>query len=329
MPLTAPSPPAPSPTSASRRSVPRRGAHSHTPTRRSPTRQTSEAILANRPLGRYLDAEGRTRELFARAGHGGSVLVLDRDAATLCDRRLVAHLAADEPSGNVALVCRHYLEDPNGRWCRLLEPEDLELAPFAEGDAEGETDAQAEPEEREDELVDRHGNVYRLAPAPGEKSSALQLRWSRRSADARSAAWEQIGLRDVLAVLESYEPVRTLTARALARHRHDPLVSVTLLRSELERMCASRIVLNRGLREAVLEAMKTRELSLSEIAYRCGMVKRDKRGNHSGETSWLARRVGIMPEGGESAITPWVHSDVLGLIARRGLGISPRDVELG
>jgi hypothetical protein len=104
---------------------------------------------------------------------------------------------------------------------------------------------------------------------------------------------------------------------------------VTLLRSELERMCASRIVLNRGLREAVLEAMKTRELSLSEIAYRCGMVKRDKRGNHSGETSWLARRVGIMPEGGESAITPWVHSDVLGLIARRGLGISPREVELG
>jgi len=26
--------------------------------------------------------------------------------------------------------------------------------------------------------------------------------------------------------------------------------------------------------------------------------------------------------------TPWVHSDVLALIARRGLGLSPREVEV-
>ena len=32
---------------------------------------------------------------------------------------------------------------------------------------------------------------------------------------------------------------------------------------------------------------------------RCGRVKRDARGNVSGETSWLARRIGQMPEGGE------------------------------
>ncbi len=31
----------------------------------------------------------------------------------------------------------------------------------------------------------------------------------------------------------------------------------------------------------------------------------------------------------ESRPTPWVHSDVLGLIAREGLRISPREVELG
>ena len=34
---------------------------------------------------------------------------------------------------------------------------------------------------------------------------------------------------------------------------------------------------------------------MSEIATRCGRVKRDSRGNESGETSWLARRLGILP----------------------------------
>jgi hypothetical protein len=68
---------------------------------------------------------------------------------------------------------------------------------------------------------------------------------------------------------------------------------------------------------------------MSEIAMRCGRVKYDSRGNVSGETSWLSRRLGLAPEGGEAHPTPWVHSDVLALIARRGLGISPREVELG
>jgi hypothetical protein len=39
--------------------------------------------------------------------------------------------------------------------------------------------------------------------------------------------------------------------------------------------------------------------------------------------------VGILPESSTSRLTPWVHSDVLGLIARNGLGISPHEVELG
>jgi hypothetical protein len=67
---------------------------------------------------------------------------------------------------------------------------------------------------------------------------------------------------------------------------------------------------------------------MSEIAIRCGRVKRDRRGNESGETSWLARRLGLLPEGGQSTPTPWIHSDVLALIARSGLGLSPREVEL-
>jgi hypothetical protein len=67
---------------------------------------------------------------------------------------------------------------------------------------------------------------------------------------------------------------------------------------------------------------------MSEIAVRCGRVKRDGKGNVSGETSWLARRIGLLPEGGQSRPTPWIHSDVLALIARDGLGASPREVEL-
>jgi hypothetical protein len=67
---------------------------------------------------------------------------------------------------------------------------------------------------------------------------------------------------------------------------------------------------------------------MSEIAIRCGRVKHDSRGNESGETSWLARRLGLLPEGGQSTPTPWIHSEVLGLIARQGLGMAPREVEL-
>jgi hypothetical protein len=67
---------------------------------------------------------------------------------------------------------------------------------------------------------------------------------------------------------------------------------------------------------------------MSEIAIRCGRRKWDQRGCESGETSWLARRIGMLPEGGESEPTPWVHSDVLALIACNGLGLAPCEVEL-
>ncbi|MGH2911899.1 MAG: hypothetical protein ACRDJ3_05430 [Solirubrobacteraceae bacterium] len=122
--------------------------------------------------------------------------------------------------------------------------------------------------------------------------------------------------------------MRSLTERAIARHRDDPDLLVTRLRNEYERLCDSPVVLNRGLREAALYAIDRHGLSLGEIAFRCGMVKRDRHGRVSGETSWVARRIGLMPEGGEKAITPWIHVDVLATIAREGLGVSPREVEL-
>jgi hypothetical protein len=302
----------------------RRGAYIR-PLRRpaTPVRRGG-GIVVGRPLSGYLDADGRPRELFALPGHAGSVLVIDRDAATLCDRRLVAHLSADEPWGNAEIVCRHYLEDAHGRWCRRVRREDFEIAPVAE---HGPRARAVDPHVFEKCVVDRYGNSYCLGASAGGRSPA-QLRWRRRSAGSENNEWEQVALRDVVAALESYEPMRTLTECSLAQKRDHPGVLSTRLRAELERLHTSPIVLNRALREAVLGAIEHRGLSMSEIALRCGVVKRDRRGRPSGETSWLARRIGIMPEGGEREITPWVHSDVLAIIARDGLGISPREVEL-
>ncbi len=328
-------------------------------------------------LGRYLDGHGRLREILARPGHAGSVLVLDRDAHTLGDRRLVAHLGADEPPENAALVCRHYLHDPRGRRCRALTAADLRSpGPGSPTDGDGAPDgapggapdgapdgapggapdgapggapgfapgsvgrvrarAAAHPaaagpyggdppspaHETSSAIVDHEGRAYRLGCTNG-RLAIPELRWLRAPDGCA------VSIREVVASLESYEPARAHTLAALARHGGDPTLSVAVLRAELRRLDASRIVLNRGLREAVLEANRTRGLSMSEIALRCGRVKYDARGNPSGETSWLARRVGLSPEGGERRPTPWVHSDVLALIARAGLDLSPREVELG
>jgi hypothetical protein len=316
MPPTVAPPPTRRPTALRRDPFARSRLSAHAPTR-------SDAHVASGPLARYVDAEARTRELLAVPGHGGSVLVLDRDAATLCDRRLVAHIAADEPPENVALVCRHYLEDSRGRWCRRVCPEDLEQAPF--GDVESPPQS---PDASVGCLWDGDGNAFRLAPLPGNHAAA-QLRWWRRRSDsAEEGVWEPIKLRDVVGALESYEPVRALTENAIACHRDDPDLIVARLGRELERLCTSPVVLNRGLREGVLDAINRGGATMSEIAFRCGVVKRDHRGKPSGETSWLARRIGVMPEGGASTITPWIHSDVLAVIARDGLGVSPREVEL-
>ena len=65
-------------------------------------------------LGTYRDRAGRDRVVIARPGVGGSVLVIDQDAQTLTDRRLVAHLAADEPAVNARVVAELYLADDAG-----------------------------------------------------------------------------------------------------------------------------------------------------------------------------------------------------------------------
>jgi hypothetical protein len=202
--------------------------------------------------------------------------------------------------------------------------EDLQTTPFVVGEA-------GRGEERVDvvegggaELVDARGRRYRLQATAGELSIPA-LRWHAVD-DGRD--WAQpVTVRDVVGGLQSYEPVRTLTVRALREPAADRRLSLVVLRAELQRLDTSPILLNRGLREAVLAALG-RGQTMSEIAIRCGRFKRHAGGYASGETSWLARRIGALPEGGEDAPTAWVSSDVLALIARRGLGIAPHEVEL-
>lgn len=301
----------------------RRDSHARPRSLRSHCPASDERIGTGAPLARYRDEHGRARELLALSGQGGSVLVLDRDAATLCDRRLIAHLAADEPPENAALVCNHYLRDTKGRRCRRLRPEDLRVPPLVcEADR-----VRPEMNGRNALVEGRDGNTYRLLPVQGERCIP-QMRWCRCAFESDDSSWEQVSLREVIGAVESYEPMRTLTKQTIALQDKDGRISVTRMRSELERLDGSPVVLNRRLREAVLEAIDRGSTSMSEIALRCGVVKRDRRGRLSGETSWLARRIGMMPEGGEKSITPWIHSEVLGSIARKGLCISPREVEL-
>ena len=267
-----------------------------------------------RPFARYTDRDGRARELVTAAASSGSVLVVDRDRGSE-DHRLLAHLAADEPLENAALVAADYLRRAGESRCRVLSREDLLTDPM-----EQELPASDEMSVRPPR--DGAGRSYEIELVAG-RASIPDLRWCARGAAAQG---EVVSLRAAVARIECYEPLCKLTEHALRAHGEDCAVSTTTLRAELQRVRESPIVLNRRLREIVLGSVR-RGASMSEIAIRCGRVKRDSRGNQSGETSWLARRLGILAEGGQSSPTPWIHTDVLALIARRGLGLSPREVE--
>jgi hypothetical protein len=281
-------------------------------------------------LGHYTDADGRPRQIVGIDGAGGSVLVIDRDAATHRDDRLLAHLAADEPIENAALVSSGYLGEGILRRirCRRVIARDFHAAPLEDedGDEDGDESEGAGLTIEVQEL-DREGYAYRLEPVRCSMCIP-ELRWRRLPSRVAAAGASIVSVRGAVARLESYEPICALTRRALRAHRDTRQLSTAVLRLEMQRLQRSPIILNRRLRESVIAATERHGLSMSEIAIRCGRIKYDRAGNASGETSWLARRLGILPEGGQHAPTPWIHSDVLALIARRGLGISPREVEL-
>jgi hypothetical protein len=271
-------------------------------------------------LAAYLDGDGRRREVLRCLGAGGSVLVVDCDSATLGDRRLIAHLAPDEPAGNAELACAIYMRTPSPSACRRVAAEDLSAVPTSELEAQAMQDPGGPSR-----LEGPSGECFALELVCAEMSIP-ELRWCRYAVPGGEL--RPVSLREVVGSLESYEPVRTLSARALLGRCGEHSVSITTLRSELQRLNTSRTVLNRGLRETVLSQVRRGIVSMSEVALRCERVKRDPRGTVSGETSWLARRLGLAAEAPGVAPTPWIHSDVLALIARSGLGVSPREVEV-
>ncbi|HEX5308952.1 MAG TPA: hypothetical protein VFW38_07720 [Solirubrobacteraceae bacterium] len=278
-------------------------------------------------LGHYLAPDtGQEREVLRIQRPNGSALVVDYELGTLSDGRLVAHLAPDEPAENAQVVCDLYLADGERRGrCRAVAPEDFDATRHvtpSQSIGDGPTVVSR--------LQDVAGHVYRISELPlagaSLGDSRRELRWTRSLLPGRDDACDAVTLRDVVGSLEAYEPARTLTHDAIARFGR--CVSTRRLREELERLAESSIVLNRGLREAVQRELRLGVVTRSEIALRCDRVRRESAGGCSGDTSWLARRIGEMPEGGEEKPCPWIQTDVLALIARDGLGISPREVEL-
>jgi hypothetical protein len=242
--------------------------------------------------------------------------VVDQRADGGEDRRLIARLADDEPDENPGIVARIYLADPTRGRCAPLTGEN----PFP-AQTQGEEDTSAAPAWASPVDVG-DGTSFRLGYQRGARG-AVNLRWAQSGADVPVP----VSLRRVVGTLEAYEPALSMTRAALEAHRGRSDIATRLLAGELTRLTQSPIVLNRLLRERVQRALAGGELTMSEIAARCGRTKRDPRGNASGETSWLARRIGVMAEAGEATPTPWVHSDVLALIARDGLGIAPNEAE--
>ena len=261
-------------------------------------------------------ADDGLHELVILDAADGSRLLVDRRWTDGSDARLLAHLASDEPDSNARLVCREFIADP-WRGARRLRASDF--GSRAEGDRGAPPNAPYQPAV----LTDASGGRYFLRAS----GTPAELRWHGESR-GRGGTARCLSAREVVGALEAYEPVCTLTRAAVARFRRDRRVSVSTLSVELRRIESSPIVLNRRLREAVLDAVGEHGISLSAIAMACGRIKHDRRGNGSGETSWLARRVGLLPSSPGAPPNPWVHSDTLALIARDGLGIAPREVEM-
>jgi hypothetical protein len=108
-----------------------------------------------RQLAHYADAAGRRREVVACAGGAGSVLVIDRNASTRGELRLVAELAPDEPAENANVVCALYLCDSTRGRCRRIPSDELDSV-----EPPGEVHGEHAPVS--DLPTDSHGRRYRI-----------------------------------------------------------------------------------------------------------------------------------------------------------------------
>ncbi len=133
-------------------------------TQASPCRtRRRRSARASKVLASYVDELGRPRDVVSYGAAHGSRLVIDRDRLTSGDRRLVAHLGADEPAENARIVCDLYMGDDRKR-CRQATMQDL-YAPAMRG-PDGRRSTASKPSRaiHGKELRDATGNRYRLAP---------------------------------------------------------------------------------------------------------------------------------------------------------------------
>lgn len=269
-------------------------------------------------LGGYRAADGDpARVVISVPRSDGSFLVIDCAAESLADARLVGLIGSDEPRENPRVLAELYLADETRGSCRALST--MDLLPETTSPPTPASEVPPPP------AVESGASTYRIRVIAAGHAFP-ELRWTVATAANPEDRFDLLTLRDVIGRLEAYEPPRAMTENAILFGNAEGVSSVKL-RCELDRVLSSSIVLNRGLREAVERAVAC-GVTMSEVAIRCGRIKRDSRGKTSGETSWLARRVGVLPEGGQLEPTPWVHSNTLALIARRGLGVNPNEVEL-
>ena len=279
--------------------------------------ETANPLESGRVLGCYQDEEGARRTILAIDGVEGNTLVVDHSDGAVSDVRLVDHILADEPVldpsiDNATLIAELYLADPSRGCCRALclsdlRPQQAELEALAFADV----------------LSAPDGTRYRLDA--GELDAAQRsLRWS---ADGDRGRWAVVSLRSVIGAVDAYEPARSMTVAALAYHRgRDTNVQVSTLAAELRSLDRGAFVLSHCLREAAQRAVARGEVSWSQLALRCGHSHAVHGGHQCGDTSWLKRRLGIMPDTSTGCTTPWIRSETLALIAR-ALGVDPVSVE--
>ena len=210
-------------------------------------------------------------------------------------------------------MCEHYLRDTAGHWCRRVTAEDLQVVPLGR---QGTRPGSRSGGDTELDRAHRQAGTDIPAGALHDGMSIPELRWHRRSPTV--AGSEPVGMREAIASLESYEPVRTLTSKALALHRADPEVSTATLRTEQARVERSEIVLNRGLRRAALAAAATQDLSMSEIAMRCGKIRCDAKGQGKRRDQLAG------PASGARAGRRWWHAHAVDPHRRAGADRAPR-----
>jgi hypothetical protein len=214
----------------------------------------------------------------------------ETDRLVVVDNQVLAVLAAGEPDANARLVERDWRANGRPRCAHV-----------------------------DGYRIDTDGVLTSLWVESGSERFTIRLRdgqlqWVDDTGGVHS-------VRDVVAACETYRPVVDATRTAISVH-HEP--RCRKIEKELDRVMNSPMRLNRRLRTLVLDAIDNGD-SFSDIAAKCGVMKRTKTGGWCGDSSWVARRVGIRAERGRDI--KWVREDILAHIARHGLDVMPVEAE--